>query len=582
MLITPEQFLQAAKNISEYTTGHVGVDFETTGLKPRRGARAFIMGFTDDQGATFCVRFESDAYEGQVLIQAMRLFFSNPRLKYCAHNAKFELGFLKHQFDITLGENVWDTETMARLERNDHMKYSLQACAERIGESKYPPMLEWLKKKGNKGAYHKAPAEIIEPYVEKDAYLSWLLCQRQINQFRHWDMSPVPIRGVVRLEMQTLPHLFDMEEKGLLLDVGYCMRAREYEIKKVEDAKAEFKRLAGVPFVDSRKTLQPLFDAHGIRYGQTDKGNASFSLDAIQSSGSHPLVGAILAIRGGAKRVSTYWEKFLELEHNGLIHPTINANKAENGRMSIQDPSCQNWPTDDDEDQDDPEYPVRRAWIARPDCVIVSIDYAQMELRRMVDEAEDFPMIDAIKTGKDFHQETADMAGVARSLAKNGRFAKLYGAGVDRVASTLGVDTATAARICQAIDETSKATSKYSWGLISHAKKRGWMYNFMGRRYHFPDPKWAYLAPNYRISGGCGEILRHAICSVGEFLMTSAHPDTFMLIPIHDELLFNMHHTDLHLIPEIKRRMIEAGRMKHLPMDVSVHVGPNFFDMEKL
>lgn len=301
----------------------------------------------------------------------------------------------------------------------------------------------------------------------------------------------------------------------------------------------------------------------------------------MESGKDHPIVAAILSIRGAAKRVSTYWEKFIDLEQNGLIHPTINANKAENGRMSIQDPSCQNWPTDDDEDQDDPEYPVRRAWIARQDCVIVSIDYATMEYRRIVDEAEDMGMIHRIKTGVDVHRETAELANVQRSLAKNGRFAKVYGAGVPRVAETLGVTEEVAQRVCDAIDQTAPEVAKYARKLINNARKDGWIFNFMGRRYYFPDPKWAYLGPNYRISGGCGEILRMAICSVGKLLREEARPESFMLIPIHDELLFNLHRDDLGLIPKIRECMIAAGHMKHLPMDVSVHVGQNFFDMTK-
>ena len=54
-----------------------------------------------------------------------------------------------------------------------------------------------------------------------------------------------------------------------------------------------------------------------------------------------------------------------------------------------------------------------------------------------------------------------------------------------------------------------------------------------------------------------------------------------MLIPIHDEIVLNMDKRDLHLLPEIKRIMVEAHRdKKRLAMDVSVAVGPNFFDLE--
>ena len=573
MLITPKEFAHAANNLSQMQTGHIGVDFETDGLSVYRGARAFILGFTCTEGNKFSIRMCPEIQE------ALRLFFSNPRLKYCAHNAKFEASFIKHQFGIE-PPTFWDTEVFARVEYNNHMGYSLQKCAERIQMSKYPPMLEWLAKNKRKGLLHKdAPAELIEPYVEQDAYLSWVLATRQMNQFRHWDTtSLVPVREVVRLEMRTFPHLLKMEENGLLVDVNYCRRAVEYERNQIEEAKKEFQKLTSVPFVDSRKTLQPVFDSHGIRYGKTELGNASFTEECLEGDQAHPIVAALLKYRGATKRASSYWDNFLELEQNGIIHPSINQNRAATGRMSISDPSCQNWPTDETESP----FPVRRAFVARTGCQILSIDYSQMELRLMADEAGDHGIIEALASGFDFHQATADSAGVPRSLAKNGRFAKLYGAGPKKVAETLGVTYAVSKKICDAIDDSSPRITAYTYELIKHVERAKFGHNFLGRRYFF-DSQWYYTYPNYRIQGGCSEILRQAICDVGDFLREKASKETFMLIVIHDEILFNIAPQDLKLIPEIKRLMIAAHRSKkYLEMGVEAYLGPNFFDVEKM
>ena len=569
MLINAEQFANCARTIADLKGGIVAVDFETDGLSAYKGAKAFIMGFTDHEGNRFCVR--------DMRHDAMRLFFSNPVLKYASHNSKFESAFLFNQFMVTIRGTIWDTEVCARLERNNHLSYSLQNCAERIGFSKHKPMLEWLKLKGNKAAYHRAPASLIEPYVEQDAWLSWELANRQIEIFRHWDKGLMPIREVVSLELQTTPHLFDMEAFGLLVDVNYCKRALEYETGQIELAKREFKQLTAVPFVDSRKTLKPIFDSHGIRYGTTDLGNASFTEECLAGAGDHPIVAAILRYRNAKKRASSYWENFLELEHNGIIHPSINQNRAVTGRMSISDPSCQNWSRDDN----DPEFPIRRAFIAYPDCHIVSLDYKGMELVLAADEAGDTKMIDAIKSGADLHQRTADRAGVPRSLAKNGRFARGYGAGPKKVAETLGIPIAQAKVICDAIDAESPQVAEYSNGLMEYAKRNPFGYNWLGRRFYF-DRGFEYKAMNYRIQGGCSEILRIAICNVGQFLAKARkHHNTAMIIPIHDELCLSVHESDLDLIPEVKRLMIAAHRnKKHLDMDVSVGIGPNFHDLE--
>lgn len=571
MLISTHEFHIKARQISEALSGEVGVDFETDGLHPYKGNKAYILGFTDTHGAKFSVVFHPE-----VPIDDLKLFFSNPRVTYCAHNAKFELGFLD-MLGIEVMGTVHDTEVMARIEFNSHFKYDLQSCAQRLGLSKHQPMLDWLKIRGNKGRHVHAPGEILVPYVEQDAWLSWELARYQDSIFNHWDGSSlVKIRNVVKLEKVVLKYLQTMEKNGLLVDVNYCRKALEYEEQEIHSAKQEFTKLAGCEFVDSRKTLKPIFDSHGVRYGETALGNASFTEDALTGSRDHPVVRALMRHRRAVKRSTAYWSNFLELEHNGIIHPSINQNRAQTGRMSISEPSCQNWSTDEDEGT---EFPIRRAFIARPGCIIASLDYSQMELRKSADEAEDHPMIERILAGADLHQEVADMAGVPRSLAKNGRFAKQYGASVKRIAITLGVSLEIAQKISDAIDEQAQATAAYSRYLSSSSKPFG--YDWLGRRFFF-DHGFEYKAFNYRIQGGCAEILKIAICDVGKFLKANAREETFMLIPIHDELVFNIHEQDLHLLAELKKLMIGAQRdKKFLGMDVGIEVGPNLYDLNK-
>jgi DNA polymerase-1 len=281
--------------------------------------------------------------------------------------------------------------------------------------------------------------------------------------------------------------------------------------------------------------------------------------------------------RRALKRSSAYWSNFLELEHNGIIHPSIHQNKAQTGRMSISNPSCQNWSTDEDEGT---HFPIRRAFIARPDCLIASLDYSQMELRKSADEAEDFPMIERVLAGADLHQEVADMASVPRSLAKNGRFCRQYGGGVPKMAATLGIEMHVAQKIADALDAQAKATTAYSRNLSKTCKPFG--YDWMGRRFYF-DRGFEYKAFNYRIQGGCAEILKLAIIEIGKFLKQHARSETFMLLPIHDEIVLNMHKEDLYLLPKIKELMIAAHRdKKFLSMDVGVEVGPNLYDLEKV
>jgi len=573
MLITSEEFIRTARlEAASQITDAIAIDVETNGLNARRGDRAFLLGVCID-GNFFSYKLTeavTDAY-------ALGMLLSNPKIRYLAHNAKFEMAFFKEQFGVEIKGHVWDTEVMARVLHNNHRSYSLQACAERLGLSKHVLMTEWVKANNHK--YHAAPDDLIVPYVEQDARLSYILYKEQCDTFREWENnSPVRISGLVSLEMKTTKNLFVMESAGLRLDVPYCEASLEYEKTRALRAKTAFESMAGVPFVDSAKTLTPILAPLKIPYERTEKGKDSFSYDSLKAHRAHPIVGAILDHREALKRASTYWENFLALHVGGVIYPNIRQAGAGSGRFSAAEPNVQNWP--DDSNDPDCAYPIRRAFIAPEGCDIVSMDYSQMELRLIVDEAGEMGMVHDIMNGVDFHQKVADSAKVPRGIAKNARFAKLYGAGVRKIAQMLSLPEDTARRVCDEIDESSPKISRYSYDLIRYAKTAPFGYNWIGRRFFF-DKGFEYKYPNYRIQGGCADILRIAMEDVLKFLHKNARPTTRCLIPIHDELVLQMDHRDQHLIAPVRQLMIDAaGCMKHLKMDVSVFKGPNMHDLE--
>lgn len=577
MLLSPSQFADYAQKIADLPAGEPGVaiDLETTGLKVRAGAKAFLIGAAHrGLGNASMLLDESSA-------SLLKLLCSNPRIYYAAQNAKFEMSFLRKQFGVEIIGPVWDTEIFARVCHNKHLGYSLEKCADRIGMKKHEPMMEWLgSKRGNKNKYHEAPIELLVPYVEQDAYLSLVLMEKQLEILRHWNTGThIPIGSVVKLEMATTKNLFEMEDRGFQLDTGYCRDALSYEEARVYEAHCEFERAADIPFVDSRKTLEPLFKREGLPIGVTEKGAPSFDDATLSRSKDHPITQALLKYRTATKRASTYWAEFISLHVDGKIYPNIRQCGADTFRMSITDPACQTWP-DDSLDLGQP-FPIRRSVLPSPGNLIASLDYAQMELRLIVDEAEEMGMVRDILQGVDFHQRVADEAKVPRGIAKNARFAKLYGAGVPKVAKTLGVSEDVARRVCQTIDESSPRIKGYSRQLINYTRQNGYLTDWMGGRYFF-DPGFEYKAPNYRIQGGCAKILKIAIHEVMKMLKAEAKGNTALILPVHDELVLDLDPVDRHLLKDVKQLMIGAYRdARHLKMDVACAVGKNYHDLEE-
>ncbi len=574
MLLSPEEFSKHCQIISSLKEGAVGYDYETNGLYARKGDRAFILGFSYRDASNIvnhCVRLLDDSR----IPELIRLFLSNSRIKYLSHNSKFERSFDRHQFKAECEGDIWDTEVMARVLKNNHGNYSLQDCAKRIGLSKHRPMLDWLHE--TKKLHHEAPPELIVPYVEQDAYLEIPLYEHQRDHFIDWELhSTIPIWPVVELEMKTTKNLFEIEDAGVRLDVDYCHEAFHHETRVATQALLDFKSLTGVEFVSSAKCLAPIFDQLGLQVSKTPLGTPAFNEDSLSPHKDHPVVKLIFTHRRAVKRANTYFKNFVDMHHNGVIHCNLNQNRAANGRMSSSEPNTQNWPKWREGDAS--QYPVRRAFIADPGCEILSMDWQAMELRQIAYEAQDQKMLAAFKTGHDFHQEVADAAQVTRDCAKTARFAGLYGAGGQRMADTLECSLEVAQRVRRSLKEQSPEIEAYTRRLIRSAELSGVGYGYLGRRYFFTR-EFAYTYPNYRISGGCGEVLRIATDKIIKFLKSEAKGNTNLILLIHDECVFNMDPVDRKLIPDIKRLMIESYHEKPDLHDVSIAYGPNFQDL---
>jgi DNA polymerase-1 len=502
------------------------------------------------------------------------------------HNAKFDMHMLA-SIGIQFKKPVWDTQVMARVQYNDYLKYSLEACGERLGVKKDDTVKKWLDKNkafskcpdtGEKKYYYdRAPWDMLKKYAEQDTLVTEKLYLDQVKHFDFYNKSHVRIDKVAQLELATTKVLYEMERTGIKLDTFFCKLALSYEENRGQELLKKLRYLCGGEFVDSAKFLQPIFDKKGIHYGRTEKGNAQFDYEALSKSrDTSELARTILEYRDSEKRGTTYFKGLLRYcGTDGRIHASIRQSGTVSGRFSCSGPNVQNWPAN----EEDSEVPVRRALRADTGFSIVSMDYAQMELRLMVDEADEMSMVHAINTGVDFHSETAKMAGVSRNIAKSARFAKLYGAGYKKLAKMLGISEAKANEISTAIDQSSPNIASYTRSLIDHINVSDFGWNWLGRRYYVKDKKFAYTYPNLKIQGGCSDILRLAMCHCYKKLEGKLSK---LLIPIHDELVFMIHDDEHDLIPVLKDEMIRAFiSKKHLDMGVSVSIGKNFWDLEE-
>jgi len=168
----------------------------------------------------------------------------------------------------------------------------------------------------------------------------------------------------------------------------------------------------------------------------------------------HPVIPKILEYREASKLKSTYADALpLQAKAEGdlhVIHAQFPTTRTSTGRLASRKPNLQNIPTRTKLGQ-----MIRKAFIARPGCRLVSVDYSQIELRLLADRAHERKMIHVFDSGGDIHTETAmrafgidDSAKVdkisQRNPCKNVNFGIVYGLTSSGLYDLMAVTYATA------------------------------------------------------------------------------------------------------------------------------------------
>lgn len=578
----------------------LSLDTETFGLRPYHGDKLFSIIIGRSPVEAFYFNFQP--YSGlppQHLLNQTHLtrlrdeVFSRPEILWFIHRAKYDMAILA-QDGIKLAGEVHCTMAQARVEYNDRFRFNLDQLAGEIGFKKDPGVEAWIDenkafeyvvKRGKKidvknKFFWKVPVDIIVPYGLEDARVGFALGEYQVGKIS--DMGPVEEGGpsvwnVMLNERRLTKTVFNMERVGCLVDLPYSARAADFEARRRDALKAEFKQLTGFEFKDSPKLFEQVFLSDRERWVATEKGNWSFDGDVLPTF-LNPAAQLVIDIRD-CKAKSDFYTGFAHhADSQGRVHSNFNQGGANHGRFSSSGPNFQNLSNEED-DAPKLEYVVRRAIIPTPGSFLCAIDYKTMEYRFMLEYACRFmgyltPLAKRIIGGEDFHQATADLAtattgsAVKRSQAKTTNFLNLYGGGTPKLAGQLKIKTDEAWAIKNAINQAAPEIRFLQQAIMETARVRGYIVNWLGRRCHFPDPRFAYQAPNHLIAGGCADVMKVAMNQIDDLL---ASYRSRMVLNIHDELVFEIFYGEEHLIPKIKHIMENAFPAKYVPLECSVY-----------
>src|SRR5690606_14640869 len=190
---------------------------------------------------------------------------------------------------------------------------------------------------------------------------------------------------------------------------------REQELKVAEFGVTPVKG-SGL-YSTSDASLVDTFSSLGVTFTEfTSTGKPSLSEKVLSDIASHDdkaaaLASHVLSARKANKLANTFLtnvEKYSEFD--GRIHAFIKPLGTVTGRMSSSEPNMQNFPREPED--------IRGCMIADENESIVSIDMSGAEWRVAAAVTQDEGMLAAFEQGRDIHQETADLLGISRQLAK--------------------------------------------------------------------------------------------------------------------------------------------------------------------
>jgi DNA polymerase-1 len=278
-------------------------------------------------------------------------------------------------------------------------------------------------------------------------------------------------------------------------------------------------------------------------------------------------------------------------EVDGRIHTNYMQAVAATGRLSSNNPNLQNIPIRSEKGKE-----IRKSFIARgKGFKLMAADYSQIELRIIAALSEDENMINAFKSGQDIHATTAakvfnvpldEVTRDQRSSAKAVNFGIIYGQSAFGLAQNLNISRTEAKQIIDSYFAQYPTIKGYMDGAVAKARENGYVETIMQRRRYLADINSANAivrgfaernAVNAPIQGSAADVIKLAMIRVHK-AMNAIPMKSKMLLQVHDELVFDVHESEIDAMKELVKREMEAAVQLVVPMEVEIEVGENWLD----
>ena len=568
-------------------------DTETTGLDALH-AELVGVAFSYEKGTGYYVPFPENQAEAKTLLEKFIPFFENESIEKVGQNLKYDLKVLSN-YNIVVKGTLFDT-MIAHYLINPDMRHNMDILSETY--LKYAPksIEDLIGKKGkNQKSMREVPLEDIKEYAVEDADVTLQLK----GYFEPILVSTETKKLFDEIEIPLVSVLAAMETEGIRLDVDFLKSLSNELDTDIKTLEAKIYEIAGEKFnLASPKQLGGiLFDKlqiGGAKQKKTKTGQYATGEEILSYlAKDNEIVAAILDWRSLVKLQNTYVEA-LPSQVDAVtkrVHTDYMQTVAATGRLSSNNPNLQNIPIRTERGRQ-----IRKAFIARDEnFTLLSADYSQIELRIIAALSGEENMIKAFQNHEDIHKSTAskvfnvpleEVTREQRSHAKTVNFGIIYGVSAFGLSNQTSLSRSESAALIEAYYKTYPRLKSYIQEQIEFARENGYVQTILGRRRYLKDiySQNAIVrggaernAVNAPIQGSAADVIKIAMINIYKKLQ-SENWKSKMLLQVHDELVFDVHNSELEKIqPMIKYEMEHAFTMA-VPLEVELGMGKDWLE----
>lgn len=524
----------------------LGFDTETRGLDTFGDSAGLRMVQIGDDQTGWAIPWER---WGGVAIEALDAWEG----RWTAHNLSFDYKVMKRLANYTLPwDRFDDTMLMAQIDAPGG-RAGLKDLTDKFIDPRASQGQIALKEAFKNNGWDWATVPLNYPDFWIYSALDPVLAAQLHTHYKH---IPENYSRVYDLEYSVRKICTEMEYTGMKIDVDYVATTHEELGKKIEEGKKWAEETWGINIASGPQLVEFFSKLNGKFSHFTAKGAPSVNkeqLDLFAEDEDEYISSAakfVLDIRKTEKVNSAYFENFLNMHNDGVLHPEIKTLAARTGRMSITNPALQTLPSGEDR--------VRKAFVPRhEDQILVSCDYSQMELRLLAHYSEDPALIEAFRKADEedgdffneigklvFHAENFDRH--TPEFKKQGKNVKtlmygmIYGASVKKLSEQSKVPLDEMQEAYDGLTNSFPGIKDFMDTTISLAEQRllseGVGYALLDSGRVLPaDKDKLYAATNFKLQGTGAEITKRALLRLDASGLTP-----YMQVPIHDEIIFTL------------------------------------------